>query len=69
VSITEREDYLLRQIKAVGVMLARIMGLRVRGQVEEAAAELERAYGLLLGPQRELIRMVDPPSAGTDPAS
>jgi len=40
-------------------MLARIVGLRVSGRVDEARAELDGAYTLLLGSRAELIRRVD----------
>ena len=55
----KREDYVLRQIRAVAAMLARIAGLRLDGAVDEARLELERAYSLLLGPRADLIRRVD----------
>jgi len=59
------EDYLLRQVKAVATMLARILGLRMSGETEEARVELEQAFGLLLGPRCLLIRTVDPYTAAT----
>ena len=40
-------------------MLARVVGLRVSGSTDEARAELESAYTLLLGSRGELIRRVD----------
>lgn len=40
-------------------MLARIVGLRASGSVEEARLELEKAYTELLGSKRDLIRRVD----------
>jgi len=61
--LEEREDLLMRQIRAVGVMLARILGFRVAGAHEEAAGELERAYSELLGPGPALIRDVDSATA------
>lgn len=54
-----REDYVLRQIRGIAAMLARLAGLRLSGSVEEARAELEKAYGSVLGPQAELLRRVD----------
>jgi hypothetical protein len=54
-----REDFVLRQVRSVAAMLARIIGLRVGGQTEEAKAELERARRELLGSQSELIGRVD----------
>jgi hypothetical protein len=62
-SSSEHEDYLLRQIRMLAAALARIVGLRVRGQVEEARAELEQSYTLLLGPETDLIRSVDSATA------
>jgi hypothetical protein len=58
-----REDFLLRQLKAVAAMLARIVGLRVSGRVDEARVELENAYTELLGSRGELIRRVDEATA------
>jgi hypothetical protein len=52
------EDFIMRQVRAVGTMLARILGLRSGGQIEEARVELEDAYGLLLGSQG-IARQVD----------
>jgi len=60
---SQREDSLLRQIRAVAAMLARIAGLRMAGQMEEAKAELERSYTTLLGSQTELVRQVDSSTA------
>lgn len=60
---THREDYILRQIRAAAVMLARILGLRTAGLVEEAEVQLRDAYGLLLGPQNDLVHQVDPSTA------
>lgn len=58
-----QEDYVLRQIKAIAAMLARIVGLRLGGGIEEAWNELERAYALLLGPQKDLARTIDSSTA------
>ncbi len=58
---SEREDYLMRQLRAVGAMLARIMGLRVSGHTGEAAGELDSAYRELLGPDRSLFAALDVP--------
>jgi hypothetical protein len=60
---SEREDFLNRQIKGVAAMLVRIVGLRANGQTEDARAELEQLYGLLLGEQGELVRRVDASTA------
>ncbi|TMQ54634.1 MAG: hypothetical protein E6K77_08665 [Candidatus Eisenbacteria bacterium] len=60
---SQREDSLLRQIRGIAAMLARIAGLRMAGQMEEAKAELERSYTMLLGSQTELVRRVDSSTA------
>src|SRR5258705_2134434 len=44
-------------------MLARMAGLRLGGDIDEARAELERAYSLLLGSQGALLRQVDATTA------
>ncbi len=62
-SPSQRDDYVLRQIRAVAAMIARMMGLRLGGEIEEARTELEEAYTLLLGPQAALIRRVDAATA------
>ena len=53
----------MRQIRAVAAMVARIVGLRVDGNVEEASREMENAYATLLGSRGELIRRVDAATA------
>jgi hypothetical protein len=60
-----REDYVLRQVRAVAAMLARIAGLRLDGAIEDARQELDRAYSLLLGSRAELIRRMDAKTAAT----
>ena len=60
-----REDYVLRQVRAVAAMLARIAGLRLDGAIEDARLELERAYSALLGSRAELIRRMDAKTAAT----
>ena len=59
----QTDDYLLRQTRAIAAMLARIAGLRIAGEMEEARTELDQAYGALLGPQTDLVRRLDPPTA------
>jgi hypothetical protein len=63
VSGSQREDYVLRQVRAIAAMLARVAGLRISGETEKARAGLEQSYSLLLGPQAELIRRVDSSTA------
>ena len=62
-SPSQRDDYVLRQTRAIAAMIARMMGLRLEGEPEKARVELEQAYGSLLGPQAELIRRVDASTA------
>ena len=59
----KREDYVLRQIRDLAAVLARIAGLRLGGNSEEARAELEKSYSILLGSQGELLRRVDSKTA------
>lgn len=65
----QTNDYLLRQTRAIAAMLARIAGLRVAGEMEEARTELDQAYGALLGPQTDLVRRLDPSTAAAILAS
>jgi hypothetical protein len=59
----QRDDYLLRQAKAIAAIIARIVGLRLDGEPEKARAGLEEAYTTLLGSQAGLIRRVDSSTA------
>ena len=44
-------------------MIARAMGLRATGDLPAARTEINDAYKALLGPQSDLLRMLDPASA------
>jgi hypothetical protein len=44
-------------------MIARAMGLRAHGDLPAARTEINDAYKTLLGPQSDLLRMLDPVSA------
>lgn len=59
----QRDDYILRQARAIAAILARVAGLRLEGSTEEARTGLEGAYATLLGSQAGLIRRVDPSTA------
>ena len=59
----QREDYVSRQIRTIAAMIARMIGLRLNGESEQARIELEQAYTLLLGPQAALVRGVDAATA------
>ena len=56
---TREEDYLIRQAKAIAAIIARVAGLRVGGELDQARIELEEAYSLLLGSKGALLRRVD----------
>jgi hypothetical protein len=58
-----RDDYILRQTRAIAAILARIIGLRLDGDPEQARAGLEEAYTMLLESQAGLIRRVDTATA------
>lgn len=58
-----RDDYIMRQARAIAAILARVAGLRLEGRIEEARSGLEEAYTMLLGSQAGLIRRVDPSTA------
>ena len=60
-----REDYVTKQIRVIAAMIARMTGLRLEGKVEEAQAELEEAYGELLGERNRLVRQVDARTAAS----
>jgi len=58
-----RDDYLMRQVEAIAAILARVAGLRLEGNPEQARAGLEEAHAMLLGAQSALIRRVDSATA------
>lgn len=60
-----REDYVTKQIRVIAAMIARMTGLRLEGKLEEAHAELEQAYGELLGERSRLVRQVDARTAAS----
>jgi hypothetical protein len=61
----EREDFITRQVKVLAAMLARIAGLRLEGNLDEARAELARARATALGAQAELLLRVDSHTAAS----
>jgi hypothetical protein len=61
--ISSRDDYLLRIIQQMGAVLARMLGLKNGGQVQEALQTLDDAEGELLGPQAEVVPRVDSATA------
>ena len=54
-----RDDWVIRQAQAIAAILARVIGLRLEGDLEQARAGLEEAYAMLLGSQSGLMRRVD----------
>jgi hypothetical protein len=62
-----REDYLLRMLQQLGVVLARLRERLTGGTAGTEAAEVEReasgAIATLLGPQATLLQQLDPQSA------
>ena len=60
---SSQEDFLLRELRKVAAMIARAMGFRTEGDLPAARSEINDAYATLLGPQAELLRMLDPVSA------
>jgi hypothetical protein len=61
--ISSREDYLLRVIRQMGAVLARMLGLKNGGQVQEALQTLDDAQGELLGPLAEVVPRLDSATA------
>ncbi|HST61418.1 MAG TPA: hypothetical protein VLK84_22120 [Longimicrobium sp.] len=61
--ISAREDYLLRMIQQMGAVLARMLGLKNGGQVQEALQTLDDAEGELLGPMAQVVPRLDSATA------
>jgi hypothetical protein len=62
--ISSRDDYLLRMMRQMATVLARMLGLRNGGQLREALRELDDLQGeLLQGPLAELVPRVDAATA------
>jgi hypothetical protein len=61
--ISSRDDWLLRELKLLGAVLARMLGLKNGGQVQEALQALDDAEGELLGPQAGVVTRVDSATA------
>jgi len=58
------DDFLMRAIQQLTQAIARILRLSREDRLEEAEAELGRAYDELLGPDRVYLEMVDPATLG-----
>ncbi len=61
--ISAREDFLLRIIRQMGAVLARMLGLKNGGQVQEALQTLDDAEGELLGPMAQVVPRLDSATA------
>jgi hypothetical protein len=61
--ISSREDYLLRMIRELGAVIARMRGLAGGGQLHEAMHTLDDAEGELLGPLAEVAPLLDSATA------
>jgi hypothetical protein len=58
----EREDYIHRLIRQFAEFLARLSGVRDKGDHQKVIVETERAWDQLLGHPRELVEVIDSPT-------
>lgn len=61
--ISSRDDWLLRELRMLGAVLARMLGLKNGGQVHEALQTLDDAEGALLGPLAQVVPRLDSATA------
>lgn len=61
--VSSRDDWLLRELRLLGAVLARMLGLKNGGQVQEALQALDDAEGELLGPLAGVVPRVDSATA------
>lgn len=61
--ISSRDDWLLRLLQQMGAVIARMLGLKNGGQIQEALQTLDDAQGELLGPLAGVVTRVDPATA------
>jgi hypothetical protein len=61
--ISSRDDWLLRELRMLGAVLARMLGLKNGGQVHEALQTLDDAEGELLGPLAQVVPRLDSATA------
>jgi hypothetical protein len=61
--ISSRDDWLLRELRLLGAVLARMLGLRNGGQLREAVQALDDAEGELLGPLAGVVPRLDSATA------
>ena len=56
---SSQEDFLLREIRKIGEMIARALGFRSKQDLPAARTEIDSAYATLLGPQGPILRVLD----------
>lgn len=56
---SSQEDFLLREIRKIGEMIARALGFRSKQELPAARAEIDSAYATLLGPEAAMFRALD----------
>lgn len=61
--ISSRDDYLLRMIRELGAVVARMLGQKSGGQLHAAMQTLEEGEGELLGPLAAVVPRVDSATA------
>lgn len=61
--ISSRDDWLLRELRLLGAVLARMLGLKSGGQLHEALQTLDDAEGELLGPLAAVAPRLDSATA------
>ena len=53
------EDYLIRMIRQVAAVIAKIIGLKMAGQYQEALQAIDQALEQLLGMDADLVKLLD----------
>ena len=56
----DQDDWIMRQVRALGAVVARIMGLQTAGQNQQALVEAERALHDLTGADPALLAVIAP---------
>lgn len=56
---SSQEDFLLREIRKIGEIIARALGFRSKQDLPAARAEIDNAYITLLGPETAMFRALD----------
>lgn len=58
-----RRDYVLRMIEQLSAAMARVVGLRTSGKLDEAERLLRETAGGIFGPMRDMLDALDAASA------